>query len=60
MKELKRHYFIDEAGDLTLFNKKKKVIIGNEGCSKYFILGVAHITDPHSVRKNWIFYELKL
>lgn len=52
MKELKRYYFIDEAGDLTLFNKKKKVIVGSEGCSKYFILGVAHITDPHSVRKR--------
>ena len=52
MKEDKRHYFVDEAGDLTLFNKRGKVIIGSEGCSNVFILGVAHIVDPHDTRKK--------
>ena len=41
-----RSYFVDEAGDGTLFNKKGGVIIGQEGCSKYFILGVLDISDP--------------
>jgi len=50
MKEQKRYYFVDEAGDLTLFNKKGKILIGTEGCSKYFILGVAHIREPHAAR----------
>lgn len=43
------HYFVDEAGDLTLFNHKGRVIIGNEGCSKFFILGFVEIPDPVTV-----------
>jgi hypothetical protein len=34
------NYFVDEAGDGTLFNRKKRVVVGQEGCSKFFILGV--------------------
>ena len=52
MNEEKRHYFVDEAGDLTLFNKRGEVIIGSEGCSNTFILGVIHIIHPHDVRKK--------
>ncbi len=52
MKESERYYFVDEAGDLTLFNKRGKVLIGQEGCSSYFILGVAHIINPHDVRNK--------
>lgn len=40
------HYFVDEAGDPTLFNRKGKVIIGQEGCSYYFMLGVLQVPDP--------------
>lgn len=40
------HYFVDEAGDGTLFNKKKQVVVGQEGCSSYFILGVLEADDP--------------
>ncbi len=46
------HYFIDEAGDSTLFDKHGNVIIGNEGNSKFFILGLLKITDPYSLRRN--------
>lgn len=60
MKELKRHYYVDEAGDLTLFNKKGKVIIGEEGCSKFFLLGIAHIIDPPYVRKKLAILKKKL
>lgn len=45
-----RHYFVDEAGDLTLFNRGGKVIVGNEGCSRHFILGCALIEKPHESR----------
>jgi Protein of unknown function (DUF3800) len=41
-----RHYFVDEAGDPTLFGRRGKVLIGTEGCSKFFMLGVAHVPDP--------------
>lgn len=40
------HYFVDEAGDPTLFGSRGKVLIGSEGCSQFFMLGVAHIADP--------------
>ena len=31
------HYYVDEAGDLTFFNKKKRIIIGQPGVSQYFL-----------------------
>jgi hypothetical protein len=40
------HYFVDEAGTPTLFAKRREVIVGNEGCSKYFLLGKAAVDDP--------------
>lgn len=40
------HHFVDEAGDLTLFNRKKQIVLGREGVSDYFMLGVALIPDP--------------
>lgn len=41
-----RHYFVDEAGDTTLFNKRGAVIVGREGVSKCFMVGVAWLPDP--------------
>ncbi|MCL4740740.1 MAG: DUF3800 domain-containing protein [Phycisphaerales bacterium] len=41
-----RHYYVDEAGDLTLFDAKGRVIVGNEGVSRAFMVGVAHVPDP--------------
>lgn len=40
------HYFVDEAGDPVLFNARGKVIIGQEGCSYTFMLGVLHVPEP--------------
>jgi len=37
---LQKFYYVDEAGDGNIFDKKGRVLIGQEGCSKYFILGV--------------------
>jgi hypothetical protein len=47
-----RHYFVDEAGDGTLFSRKGKVIVGTEGCSRYFILGLADIHDPTALGRD--------
>jgi hypothetical protein len=44
-----RFYFVDEAGDTTLFGQRGKVLIGEEGCSRFFILGVLDIPDPLSL-----------
>ncbi|MBN1657578.1 MAG: DUF3800 domain-containing protein [Anaerolineae bacterium] len=41
-----RHYFVDESGDGTLFNKRGRIIIGTEGCSRFFILGLLDISQP--------------
>ncbi len=43
---LETDYFVDEAGDPALFNRKGHVIVGTEGCSKYFMLGKLDIEDP--------------
>lgn len=40
------HYFVDEAGDPTLFARRRRSIVGQEGCSKYFILGKLEVNDP--------------
>ncbi len=52
-----RHYFVDEAGDPTLFKKRGKPIVGSEGCSKFFMLGVADVADPRAVASE--FTELR-
>lgn len=41
-----RYYFIDESGDANIFNKKGKVIVGQEGCSRHFILGLLDVPNP--------------
>lgn len=44
-----RHYFVDEAGDPNLFKRRAKPIVGKDGCSKFFMLGVADVADPQAV-----------
>ncbi|MEJ7591028.1 MAG: DUF3800 domain-containing protein [Planctomycetaceae bacterium] len=44
-----RHYFVDEAGDPSLFKKHGKSIVGQDGCSKFFILGMADVEEPDKV-----------
>lgn len=45
-KPLVRNYFVDEAGDGTLFAERGRLIIGAQGCSRYFILGMLDISNP--------------
>ena len=40
-----RHYCVDEAGDATLFDRKGHIIIGSEGCSRFFILGLLDVPN---------------
>ena len=40
-----RTYFVDEAGDGTLFDRRGRAIIGAYGCSRLFMLGLADIRD---------------
>lgn len=42
----KRHRFLDEAGDTTFYGKGKVPIVGEQGVSKCFILGMLKINEP--------------
>ncbi len=48
-----RHYYIDEGGDGTLFSKRGKVLIGTEGCSRFFILGLLEVPDPVALQHTF-------
>ncbi|MBE2203536.1 MAG: DUF3800 domain-containing protein [Chthoniobacterales bacterium] len=41
--------FVDEAGVPEIFDKKGRVIVGNEGCSHYFMLGMLEVDDPEKL-----------
>ena len=42
----RRFYFVDEAGDPTLFSARGQVLVGSEGCSRCFMMGVLDVADP--------------
>jgi hypothetical protein len=44
-----RNYYVDEAGDANLFARKGRVIIGTEGTSHFFILGLLDIENPDTL-----------
>jgi hypothetical protein len=43
------HFFVDEAGDPTLFDRKGHVLVGQAGCSKTFILGKLEAASPETL-----------
>jgi hypothetical protein len=45
-------YFVDEAGDPTLFNRKKQFVVGNEGCSTFFALGLLSVAAPEALGRE--------
>ena len=47
-----RYYFVDEAGDPMLFNRRKQVVVGTKGCSRYFILGLLDVDDPAALDQD--------
>jgi hypothetical protein len=46
------HRFLDEAGDTTFYGKGKVRIMGTEGVSKCFILGMLKINEPLGVVRD--------
>lgn len=40
------YFYVDEAGDLTLFGRRGKNLVGTEGVSKCFVVGMAHVANP--------------
>ena len=47
-----KNYFVDEGGDPTLFGSRGKVQVGSEGCSRFFMLGLVDIEDPHALSSD--------
>lgn len=47
-----RHYYVDEAGDGTIFDAKGRVIIGKEGCSRFFMLGLLDVSRPTALEAD--------
>jgi len=47
-----RNYFVDEAGDPVLFGKRGRVLVGTEGCSRFFILGLLDIADREALGRE--------
>lgn len=47
-----KHYFVDEAGDPVLFDHKGRVLIGSEGCSRYFAVGLLEVPDPAALTSD--------
>jgi hypothetical protein len=48
------HSYVDEAGDPTLFGRKRGsgVIVGNDGCSKFFIMGKLEVADSKGLSEK--------
>ena len=46
------HYFVDEAGDDVLFSARGESLLGTEGCSKCFIIGVLMVADPDALASD--------
>ena len=47
------HYFLDEAGDATFYGKGRVPILGQDGVSNCFIMGLLKVHEPlNAVRKK--------
>lgn len=55
-----KHYFVDEAGDGTLFDRKGRVIAGTEGCSSHFALGVLDVADLAGLEQRLVQLRLRI
>ncbi len=54
------HTFVDEAGDPVLFNAKGGLLIGQNGCSQYFIIGKLEVDEPKDLSAKLAALRLKL
>ena len=58
--ETVRNFFVDEAGDMSLFDKKGRTLAGRPGVSTCFMVGLADIPNPVSAHKKLEELRLKL
>ena len=50
-----RHIYIDESGDTTFYGRHRRPLLGSEGVSKTFIIGLLKLhVEPNQVRQQVI------
>lgn len=54
------YYFVDEAGDGNLFDRRGRVIVGQPGCSRYFMLGILDVPHPDEISQALVDLRQKL
>lgn len=47
-------FFVDEAGDTTFFDRRGRLIVGEEGCSPILILGYVRADQPTEIRRRML------
>ena len=47
-----RHFFVDESGDSTFFDRHGNCIVGQPGCSSYLLVGYISTEEPSHVRRS--------
>lgn len=55
-----KHYFVDEAGDPTLFDSRGRVIVGEKGCTRFFALGLVDVENPGQLEKDFAQLRAKI
>lgn len=57
----KYHRYLDEAGDITFYGKGKVPIIGSEGVSSYFLMGMLTLNEPvEGIRKKIVDLQIQI
>lgn len=56
----RKHYFVDEAGDPTVFGARGQVLVGSTGCSRFFILGLADVEEPMKLAADLVALRARL
>jgi hypothetical protein len=51
---LKQHYFLDEAGDPCFYGKGKTIIVGQQGVSLYYLLGMVQFEGDLQPIRNQV------
>jgi hypothetical protein len=54
------HYYVDEAGDLTFFDKRGSLMLGKEGVSNNFMLGLLQLENPELAKEKLEFLRQEL
>lgn len=45
-------FFVDESGDPAFYGKGGKVIVGDQGCSRVFLVGYIECADPDAIARK--------